>query len=869
MVNQNLFNGTVVPIMVKSLRPGVLLSCFAAQVEVDNGTWYQVNPLDQALPIFVVQLILITTVSKLAIVVNKYFKSVRQPLIVAEILAGVALGNSGLGMWKTKNSYVGALFNIDRVLLLETFGNLGLIYYWFLLGLEMDVTTDTLHRIGKKAYAIALSGAVMSFVTGLGLYRFCLPYSQSFSKGFLFWGVALSVTGLPALTEVLASLKLLHSDVGRTAMSVALVNGIFSWVSLTVVIVVSTHSILIALCRLAAMTIFILFCVFAIRPAIIWVLQRTDGDEYSEGAICIILAGVLACGLATDLIGVTSLVGAFVFGLIIPHDVLGNRFVVAVQGFVADFLMPVWFTLCGFRTHALSLKVLSWWKVCTTVTVACIIKPATTLVVSYFCDLPLHEGISLALMLNTKGLTALVALTAGDQEMVINEAGYVVMYLSILLMTMVPSPLLHFLYKPKRRFLPSKHRALQKLKPDAELKILACTHEMQTVAGMVNLLEASNATKRSPIRVFALQLIPLTRQTTALLIVHSSSGTSSHNSRSRADAQTEQIIKSFAKLEGESTLFSVQPLTAMSSYATMHEDICSIAEDKDVALIVLPFHRRQTIHNRLEDANPAYKDVNDNVLANAPCSVGIIVDRGLGSFNLEMDSDDNAKDVTHHIAMIYIGGCDDREALAYAWRMGGHPKATLTVMRFIPGENPVEVESLMEETNGVISVTMDAEKERQLDDCFINEFRHKNTGNKSVVFLEHKANHGAETIATLKSMGENFNMYIVGRSLGVVSPLTAGLADWSDCPELGSIGDLLVTSEFSSTASVLVVQQYAGIKPSIDGSATPDSSEENIDNYGHLTQRVIQSSFELAVNQKERDDGMLMTQNSYSASKPL
>ncbi|KAK2992354.1 hypothetical protein RJ640_011793 [Escallonia rubra] len=431
MVNQNLFNGTVVPIMVKSLRPGVLLSCFAAQVEVDNGTWYQVNPLDQALPIFIVQLILITTVSKLAIVVNKYFKSVRQPLIVAEILAGVALGNSGLGMWKTKNSYVGALFNIDRVLLLETFGNLGLIYYWFLLGLEMDVTTHTLHRIGKKAYAIALSGAVISFVTGLGLYRFCLPYSQSFSKGFLFWGVALSVTGLPALTEVLASLKLLHSDVGRTAMSVALVNGIFSWVSLTVVIVVSTHSILIALCRLAAMTIFILFCVFAIRPAIIWVLQRTDGDEYSEGAICIILAGVLACGLATDLIGVTSLVGAFVFGLIIPHDVLGNRFVVAVQGFVADFLMPVWFTLCGFRTHAMSLKVLSWWKVCTTVTVACIIKPATTLVVSYFCDLPLHEGISLALMLNTKGLTALVALTAGDQEMVLSVSVFLCLSLCV------------------------------------------------------------------------------------------------------------------------------------------------------------------------------------------------------------------------------------------------------------------------------------------------------------------------------------------------------------------------------------------------------------------------------------------------------
>lgn len=86
----------------------------------------------------------------------------------------------------------------------------------------------------------------------------------------------------------------------------------------------------------------------------------------------------------------------------------------------------------------------------------------------------------------------------------------------------------------------------------------------------------------------------------------------------------------------------------MSSYDTMHEDICSIAEDKRVNLVLLPFHKRQTIHNNMEHSNPSYKDVNDNVLANAPCSVAIFIDRGFGAI-----PDDNP-DQSHHIGMIFI-----------------------------------------------------------------------------------------------------------------------------------------------------------------------------------------------------------------------
>jgi hypothetical protein len=143
-------------------------------------------------------------------------------------------------------------------------------------------------------------------------------------------------------------------------------------------------------------------------------------------------------------------------------------------------------------------------------------------------------------------------------------------------------------------------------------------------------------------------------------------------------ADSNLIINAF---ERDNHLVTVQPFTAMSLYRTMHEDICSLAQDKCVSLILLPFHKHLTVGGRMEDENVAYRNINLNVLANAPCSVGIFINRGL------VAADNSVK---CHFCMLFIGSGDDREALAYAWRMAGHPRISLTVVRFLPDEDAVE-----------------------------------------------------------------------------------------------------------------------------------------------------------------------------------
>jgi hypothetical protein len=103
----------------------------------------------------------------------------------------------------------------------------------------------------------------------------------------------------------------------------------------------------------------------------------------------------------------------------------------------------------------------------------------------------------------------------------------------------------------------------------------------------------------------------------------------------------------------------------------------------------------------------------------------------------------------------------------------------------------------------------DNDKEAALDEDYINEFRFKSASDKSIMFLEKVVNNGEETVSVISAMDNSYDLYIVGKGTGKVSPrLLSGLSEWSDCPELGVIGDVLLSSTFALQASVLVVQQY-------------------------------------------------------------
>lgn len=751
---------------------------------------------------------------------------------MVNLQGGIILGPSVLGR---NHQFANTIFPLRSVMVLETMANVGLLYFLFLVGVEMDISV--IRRTGKKSLLIAVAGMVLPFIIGAS-FSFLLQNGSDMSQGtfILFLGVSLSVTSFPVLARILAELKLINTEIGKVAMSSALVNDMCAWILLALAIALAeNHSASLASLWVILSSIgFVVFCIFVVRPSIHWMIRKTpEGETFSDFSICLVLTGVMVSGFITDAIGTHSVFGAFVFGLVIPNGPLGVTLIEKLEDFVSGLLLPLFFAISGLKTDVTAIdSARIWGYLMLVIFLSCTGKVAGTLLVSLYYQMPAREGVTLGLLMNTKGLVEMIVLNVGKDQKVLDDESFAIMVIVAVVMTGIITPIVTAIYRPARRFLPYKRRTIQRSKPDAELRALVCIHTPRNVPTIINLLEASHPTKRSPICVYVLHLVELTGRASAMLIVHNTRK-SGRPALNRTQAQSDHIINAFENYEQHAGCVSVQPLTAISPYSTMHEDICNLAEDKRVAFIIIPFHKQQTVDGGMEAMNPAFRMVNQNVLANSPCSVGILVDRGLnGSTRLA------ANQISHHIAVLFFGGADDREALSYAWRMSSHPGISLTVMRFVPGDDAAQ-SHVDQDRPRVLTVETDDALERKLDEELIKEFRMKNVTDESIVFTEKLVNNGEETVAAIRSMDSIHDLFIVGRGQGMISPLTAGLTDWSECPELGAIGDLLASSDFAATVSVLVVQQFVGMGPQ-DGVGTPDTPgqrDDQFNNFGPQTSR--------------------------------
>ncbi|XVF14812.1 hypothetical protein REPUB_Repub09cG0093600 [Reevesia pubescens] len=791
--------------------------CYAPTMITSNGVWQGHNPLDYSFPLFILQLTMVVVTTRMLVF---FLKPLRQPRVVSEILGGVLLGPSVLGR---SQRFANTIFPLRSVVVLETMANIGLLYFLFLVGVEMDLSV--ILRTTKKSLTIALSGMILPFLTGT-CFSFILHDSKPevLTQGtyILFLGVTLSVTAFPVLARILAELKLINSEIGRLAMSSALINDMFAWVLLAIAIALAENDTvsLAFLWVILSSAAFVAFCIFVVRPGISWMIRRTPEEEsFSEFYLCLILSGVIISGFITDSIGTHYVFGAFVYGLIIPNEPLGITLIEKLEDFVSGLLLPLFFAINGLKTDIAAIKGgQTWGMLALVIFLSCAGKVAGTIVVTTFYQMPLNEGFTLGLLMNTKGLIEIIVLNVGRDQKVLDDESFAIMVIVAVVMTGIISPIVAIIYNPSRRFLPYQRRTLQKSKSDGELRVLVCIHTPRNVPSIIKMLEASHPTKKSPIYVYVLHLVELTSRASAMLIVRNTRKTG-RPALNRTQAHSDHIINAFKNFEQQSSCVSIHPLTAISPCSSMHEDICSLAEDKRVALVIIPFHKQQTVDGGMEATNPAFRIVNQNLLANAPCSVGILIDRGLNrSTRLA------ANEFSHQVALLFFGGPDDREALAYGCRMCEHPGTSLTVLRFVPGEDAAEstMQPSSDQNDPKMFTEADNSRKKQIDDEYINDFRMKNVNDESVVYIEKVVNNGEETVATIRTLDSSHDLFIVGRGQGMISPLTSGLTAWSECPELGAIGDILASSDFASTVSVLVIQQYVGVLP-YDLIETPDS----------------------------------------------
>lgn len=149
-------------------------------------------------------------------------------------------------------------------------------------------------------------------------------------------------------------------------------------------------------------------------------IKRTpEGEAISEFYICLILTGVMIAGFVTDAIGTHSVFGAFVFGLVIPNGPLGVTLIEKLEDFVSGLLLPLFFAMSGLKTNILAITgAMTWISLIIVIFLACAGKVAGTLLVALYYQMPFYEGVTLGLLMNTKGLVEMIVLNVGKDQKV-------------------------------------------------------------------------------------------------------------------------------------------------------------------------------------------------------------------------------------------------------------------------------------------------------------------------------------------------------------------------------------------------------------------------------------------------------------------
>lgn len=307
--------------------------------------------------------------------------------------------------------------------------NIGLLFFLFLVGLELDLTS--IRRSGRHAFSIAAAGITLPFACGVGVafvLRSAIPGADKagYAPFLVFMGVSLSITAFPVLARILAELKLLTTPLGETAMAAAAFNDVAAWILLALAVALSGgegthHSPLISLWVLLSGIVFVAVQICLIKPVMSWVARRSD-DEGGESElwICLTLAGVLISGFMTDFIGIHAIFGAFVFGLTIPKEgEFTGRLIERIEDFVTGLLLPLYFASSGLKTNVTSMKGgKSWALLVLVIATACAGKILGTFVVALGCKMSVVEAITLGFLMNTKGLVELIVLNIGKEKKV-------------------------------------------------------------------------------------------------------------------------------------------------------------------------------------------------------------------------------------------------------------------------------------------------------------------------------------------------------------------------------------------------------------------------------------------------------------------
>ncbi|KAF9087703.1 K(+)/H(+) antiporter [Mortierella sp. AD031] len=413
------------------------------------------------LPLFIVQTVIILS---LCHVVNILFHKIRQPKVIAEVISGIILGPSIMGKIPGFND---AIFPKQSIPFLTLVSNLGLVLFLFLVGLELD--PKLIMKRAKHALGISIAGVLVPFVLSCGvatlLYKEFEVHPEATTAGavdaapsspppfgefLLTCGMAMSLTAFPVLARNLAEMQLMSTTVGFITVCAAAAGDIVAWIMLALLVsLINATTPIMPLYVVLMAFAWCIILIYVVRPILLSLVRLTHSEEEpSQKMIAITLVIVLSSAFVTNIIGIHAIFGGFLVGLLIPHDSgFAEGLTRRIEDLVGVYLLPIFFTCSGLKTQVgLLNNGLTWGLVIMVTLISFIGKMLGCVSAARVNGMTWREALSIGFLMNCKGLVEYIIVNIGHDTGVISDRVFVILIATCVLLTMVSTPFVGFLY---------------------------------------------------------------------------------------------------------------------------------------------------------------------------------------------------------------------------------------------------------------------------------------------------------------------------------------------------------------------------------------------------------------------------------------
>jgi Kef-type K+ transport system membrane component KefB len=420
----------------------------------DGSIWAGLEAnLHEPLTRLFLQLIVIVMATRLA---GMLFQRMGQPAVVGEMFAGILLGPSLFGaLFPQAFNFV---FLSSSLGSLKLFSQIGVCLFMFIVGMELDVAG--LRQQARTAIAVSNVSIIFPYFLGVAsslfLYTKLAGPGTSFVSFALFIGISMSITAFPVLARILKDRGMEQTPLGTMATISAAVGDVTAWTILAFVVAIAKSTgITSNFVNLSLVVGFIVVMLLLVKPRLArWFNAHDDaGGTPSQGTLALVLVFTFTAALATEIIGIHALFGAFLAGVVMPPQEKFRQYLtVRLENFSATFLVPLFFAFTGLRTQIGLLNDFEGWFYCgLIIVIATVGKLGGTMIAARFTGMSWIDSFSLGALMNTRGLMELIAINIGYDLGILSGRIFAMLVIMALVTTFMTGPMLNLAATLRRR----------------------------------------------------------------------------------------------------------------------------------------------------------------------------------------------------------------------------------------------------------------------------------------------------------------------------------------------------------------------------------------------------------------------------------